>query len=59
MPMTTLLGFMGGIEEELGWLIKKMREYFINWKLPYCRSLNPISQEYRQKPSQQTWELTK
>ena len=31
MPMTTFLGFIGEIEEELGWLIKKMREYFINW----------------------------
>jgi hypothetical protein len=31
MPITTFLGFIGEIEEELGWLIKKMREYFINW----------------------------
>jgi hypothetical protein len=31
MPMTTFLGFVGVAEEELGEIIKKMREYLINW----------------------------
>jgi hypothetical protein len=34
MPITTLLGFVGGIEEELGEIIKKMRKYFIDSKPP-------------------------
>jgi hypothetical protein len=34
MPITTFLGLEDGIEEELGWIIKKMRKY--------CQTDNPI-----------------